>query len=357
MNLAWKELKYNKKNYILIELTIVLLIFMVIFLAGLTKGLEKASSSSLRKLPKEYFVLNKDAEGAIASSILSQELIDDLKSKDANGEAIAINRSYISTVGDSTKLDIAYFAIDTEGKLVPNVIEGSNKLEGNSILLSTRFKSKGVVLDDFIFDRVSEKYLKVVGFIADDEYSYTDVGYVSYETATILKKALNEKAELTYTTFITDNKDLVVQDDEEMKTKDEVINGLPGYSAQQKTIIMITWMLVLISASILGVFFYIITIQKKQQHGVMKALGMTNVEVSKVLVRQIVILSLIGVFIANVLSYLVSTILPEGLPFLVDYREILIVSVSFVAISIVSGLISVLRISKVDPLDIIGGVK
>ena len=36
--LAWKELFYGKKKYLLIELLITLLIFMVLFLSGLAEG-------------------------------------------------------------------------------------------------------------------------------------------------------------------------------------------------------------------------------------------------------------------------------------------------------------------------------
>lgn len=45
MRLAWKELKYNWKRYLLIEIIVVLMMFMVLFLSGLVQGLGRAVSS------------------------------------------------------------------------------------------------------------------------------------------------------------------------------------------------------------------------------------------------------------------------------------------------------------------------
>lgn len=357
MNLAWKEIKYNKKNYLLVEITLILLIFMVSFLSGLTFGLEKAASSAISHIEKSFFVLTEDAEGAIGTSSLSQEMVDELKKSDTDGEGIAISRGFIKTKDSDSKIDIAYFAVDKDSKLIPNV-EGKEKLlEENTVLLNSKFKDEGIKLNDEIIDSMSDKPLKVVGFIEDNSYNYTDVGYISLKTNENMKKEVNSRYVTTYSAFLTDKENIKLGDDEEVMTRDEIINKLPGYSAQQKTIIMITWVLVIISASILGVFFYIITIQKQQQFGVMKALGMTNFEVSKILIKQIFILSLLGVIIANAIAIGLSTIMPPGLPFLLKYDELAIISVAFVVVSMLSGLISMLKIAKVDPLTIIGGAR
>lgn len=359
MNLAWKEIKYSKKNYILVEVTLILLMFMVIFLSGLTHGLDKAASSALNNIPAKNFIVNSDSEGALASSNITNEQM--LKLKEELGEDVSellIHRSYITTVDSDTKVDIAYFGINMEENLNPEISEGEKLgLEKNTIVLDSKFKTENINLGDSIIDSASGEKLKVVGFISDNSYSYTGVGYVSLETLTDLKNKVNNNYKGSYTTLVTnkDIKDAFKSEDMLVKTKEEIINKLPGYEAQQGTIIMITWVLVIISAAILGVFFYIITIQKKQTYGVMKALGMRNLEITKILVTQILILAIIGVIIANIIAYGAALMLPPTLPYFVKYGELAIIIFAFIIISILSGLISIAKIAKVDPLITIGG--
>ncbi len=55
MNLVLKELIYNKKKYILIELIITLLVFMVLFLTGLVEGLGRLVISGIDNINADYF--------------------------------------------------------------------------------------------------------------------------------------------------------------------------------------------------------------------------------------------------------------------------------------------------------------
>ena len=74
MKLAWKELVYGKKKYLLIELLIVLLLFMVLFLSGLAEGLGRSVISGIDDMDADYFLLSDSAEGRITMSSLDPDV-------------------------------------------------------------------------------------------------------------------------------------------------------------------------------------------------------------------------------------------------------------------------------------------
>ncbi|MDE6567050.1 MAG: ABC transporter permease, partial [Lachnospiraceae bacterium] len=113
MKLAWKELVYGKKKYILIEVLIVLLMFMVLFLSGLAEGLGRAVISGIDNMDADYFLLSDSAENLITTSDLDIGVYEQLESQtDAELAVLDIQRMYLTRQDDSEKLNITYFAME-----------------------------------------------------------------------------------------------------------------------------------------------------------------------------------------------------------------------------------------------------
>lgn len=118
---------------------------------------------------------------------------------------------------------------------------------------------------------------------------------------------------------------------------------------------MILWVLVVISAAVLGVFFYVITIQKQKQFGVLKAIGMKMLELTRYIMSQVFILSILGVIIGNLIAIGMASMLPSSMPFALQIPMVIIISIVFVMISLFTSLVSIRKVAKVDPIVIIGG--
>ena len=96
-------------------------------------------------------------------------------------------------------------------------------------------------------------------------------------------------------------------------------------------------------------------IQKYKQFGVMKALGMGMNRLAAMVTSQVCVIAVFGAAAAALLTYLMSIAIPAAMPFYLKIGNVISVIAAFILISIAGGLISVLSISHVDPIKVIGG--
>lgn len=362
MKLAWKEIKHNTSKYLLIEILLILMIFMVVFLSGLANGLGWAITSSIEKTGADYFVISTDAEKLISISNIDKDMLKEVSKQTNNNIAnINIKMSNVNTISDETKLDITYFAIDPESFLSPEITEGDRLSQSSGeyqIVLDDTFKDQhNIAIGDVVEDSATGLSLKVVGFTHDESYSHSPVGFISSDTFTSLNQKVNPSYTERYNAIAVQGSDVenINIDGLEVLDKSTIINNLPGYSAEQLTIKMIIWILVVISAAVLGVFFYVITIQKQKQFGVLKAIGMKMGEITTYIVSQVLILSILGAAIGNALAIGMASMLPSTMPFALEIPSVIIISVVFIIISLITSLVSIMKVAKVDPIVIIGG--
>lgn len=357
MRLAWKELKYNWKKYLLVEIIVILMMFMVLFLSGLVKGLGRAVSSGVENMDADTFVLSDDAEKLITVSNLTQEQSDEIQ--DAYGDkatSIDIQRMYLVKDGDDEKIDVTYFAIDPDSFLNPDVYEGKKlTTEENTVVLDDDFASKGIQVGDTVEDSSSGIKMKVVGFTKDEMYGHISVAYISRDTYTSMMKEINPMYQDTVHAYAIQGKADKKIEGTISYDKADIIQALPGYQAEQMTITMVEWLLIVITAVIISIFFFVINLQKEKEFGVMKAIGIGMSTLVKYLISQVFLIATSGAVIAAALAFGMSHALPETMPFYLEGSQAVIVLIAFVLISIIGSLATIIRVAKIDPAEIIGG--
>lgn len=359
MNLGWKEIKHSKGKYVLIEGILLLMVFMVLFLSGLANGLARAVSASIETAEAPYFILSEDAEKLITISSIDSDILDEITEMTSNEIApFNLQRMNLNRIDDSTKLDVTYFAIGEDSFLNPTIIQGEGLTVGkNEIILDQSFKEYGITIGEVVEDSSTGIELTVVGFTKDAYYGHTSVGYISLDTYQQIRRELNPMYEASYHAVAVNGADVknISIKGYEVVSKDNVVENIPGYKAEQTTIQMILWVLVVVSAAILGVFFYVITIQKEKQFGVLKAIGMPMRKIVGLIVSQVMMLAGFSVVIGNVLTWAMSKMLPASMPFYLNGKHAILVSVAFLVVSFGCSLISTAKVAKVDPMISIGG--
>ena len=388
MKFAIKEILHGKKKFLLIEILIILMLFMVLFLSGLAEGLARAVSSAVDNMDAEYFILSDDAEELMTVSVLDhtklQEIYDILGDK---AEPLCIQRSYINS--SDKKLDIVYIAVRGDGFLAPDITEGKPlkiypeeispypifeadyadgiRFESIPVILNSGYKAEGIKVGDIITDSATGLQLMVAGFTEDRTYGHVGTGYISITAFQILKRESGQSFDgkvnaLAFRSGDYSESDLRLAMSKveaisgiEFIDKNELIESLPSYKAEQTTINMIVWVLVIISSAVVGVFYYIITLQKERQFGIMKAVGLSTKKVSATVLSGILIITISGALIANILTFAMAAALPDKMPFYLTVRTALLDTAVFIIVSLLAGLLSVKKAASADPVTIIGG--
>ena len=363
MKIAWNEITYQPKKFVLIEFLIATLMFMVVFLSGLTNGLAASVSAQIANYGPLPYVLSTDSDGVIPYSSVTS---DDIEALEAAGmrdyASLVIQRATITRVDDSNTLDITYFATDhnESNTLEPTLIDSDltiSDLGDNEVVLDSAFENEGIHIGDRVIDKISEQELTVVAFAKRANYGYSDIGFVSSQTFAAMRTVTVPSYEWQAQTVVTS--DEIAEDalPSHLMAADrqQVIDKIPGYKAQNLTLKVITWVLLVASSAILGVFFYILTLQKLRQFGVLKAIGMPMRTITYIQISQLTIISIIGVAIGLGLAASMAPFLPSTVPSIMTLADSVTVAISFVVTSILCGALSLLKIKKVDPIEVIGG--
>ncbi|MEY8349584.1 ABC transporter permease [Bacillus cereus] len=352
MFLALKELKQSKLRYGLIGTIMILLSFLVFMISGLANGLSHNSASSIIGMKAEKFVVSDDTEGKLLRSQIKKEDVDNVLAQVGEKEAVPmhITMSTFEKKGSSKKVDIAIFSGKQDSFIAPKVIEGkTSTLEDNEIVVDESAKEKGVALKDEIVDPISKKVFKVVGFTENQMFSHAPVAHMNEKALDSI--ALPHQKDYNVIALDTD-KDI---SNAKVVDKSEVLQSIPGHKEQQGTLTMIIAFLLVIAALLIGVFFYVITLQKTQQLGVLKAIGTKNSYLANSLVIQAIFLSGVSLVIGIGLILAVQTVLPASMPFLLTATMITQYAGIFIVISVLGTLISLYQVLKVDALEAIRG--
>ncbi|MEG0255388.1 ABC transporter permease [Vagococcus sp.] len=358
MFLAIKEMKYSKLRYTLIVGIIILISYAVFMLSGLANGLADEFKQVIVDWNSQAVVLSEDSNKNLAASQLTEKNLDDV---DANKKApISV---YNGAVGEKNKkVNITLFGTDSQAFLLPEMTDGDLFKEPNDIIISNNLAKEGYKIGDTIEMGSDNLKMKVVGIFPETFYTVTPVIYSSLEDAAKVKYGKNFKASSDgqpINAVVTNNSSTEVVTDAKPKLNviktDNFIESLPGYSAQNLTLNSMIYFLFFIVTAIIGIFMYVMTLQKTSIFGVMKAQGISSKFIINSIVKQSLMIGVIGIAIGFALGFGTSFILPDAMPFSVALNLWLIYSLILLLVTIIGSLFSIGTVTKVDPMKAIGG--
>ncbi|CAM3648149.1 ABC transporter permease [Aeromicrobium ponti] len=353
-SLSFKEMRFFKVRYLLISFILFFIAALVFIINGLANGLSMDNASSFKTMDAEAFFISSDAELRLDRSNIEIGKTQ-IESSSAKIQPAAIQMASLKG-DDNQKLDVTFLAINPGSYLEPIAIEGEALNGNNSMVVDSSLKNEGLKIGDVLEDERTGAIFKVSGFAEHQTYSHTPVVFISLDFWSGLT---NGKVSF----LALQEKDQLIQDkitkaaDGIWAEKEKVISGIPGYEAEQNSLFMMLSFLIVIAVFVLAAFFYIMTIQKKGQMGILKAIGAKTGFLIKSTLAQVLMLTVISIGAAIGFTWLAGLLLPPNIPFVFDIVQIIKYAAILCMVSLFGSLISSINIIKADPIQAMGRVE
>lgn len=372
MYLALREMRHAKLRFALIVTIMLLVSFLVLFVTGLARGLAYDTTSALETMKADHFVLEKGSDSRFARSVLSAKELDAARQVVGAEQAtpLAVRMGTVSLNGTETKKDVTLFTVDPAGRLAPKPLEGQalgSEADGR-VLVDKKMKASGVELGSVLKDQATGLSWTVAGFVDQASYSHAPVVFLNQADGAKLSAAYGAKtagsagSETAYNVIAVqasaDQAKALAEkiSGTEVITKQAAIKAIPGYKEEQQSLNMMIAFLYVIAAFVLAVFFYVMTLQKTGQFGILKAIGSRTGYLASGLVAQVLLLSVGSTAVSLALVRLMMQALPETMPFRLSPGVMGFTAGAFILVALAGSLLSVVKVARTDALDAIGRV-
>lgn len=357
----------------MIVIIFVLLAWLVFILSGLGNGLSTLAASTFKTMKADYVIFEEGSQSSMSKSLLSEQLIAEVEHLPNVSAASPMGSTMATALKEKSsknedKLNIAIIGINPGSFLEPSVVEGKalSSDNPNGVIVNSTMKEEGYNIGDtFQLDGTMES-LTIIGFVENQTYNHVASVFTpmsKWRKVAFAAPGSDKGITGPVNAIMLQGKDIDPQVIDGMLTstdtvtRAEAVQGMPGYKEENGTIFMMLAFLLAISAFVLGVFFYVMTMQKTNQFGIMKAIGASNRFLSKAIVSQVFVLSLTSIIVGILLTYGTAAIMPKGMPFKLETSLVVIYSVVLLIIALLSSMVSVRKITKIDPLKALGRVE
>ncbi len=349
MFLAWNEIRRNKLKFGLIIGVLTMISYLLFLLSGLANGLINMNKEGIDKWQADAIVLNKDANQTVQQSVFNKKDIENKYKKQATlkqtGEIVSNGHQ---------KDNVLVFGVEKSSFLVPSLIEGHKATKDNEVLADETLKNKGFKIGDTLSLSQSDEKLHIVGFTESAKYNASPVIFTNDATIAKINPRLTGDKINAVVVRDTNWKDKKLNQELEAVSINDFIENLPGYKPQNLTLNFMISFLFVISATVIGIFLYVMTLQKTSLFGILKAQGFTHGYLANVVISQTLILALFGTAFGLLLTGVTGAFLPDAVPVKFDVLTLLVFAIVLMIVSVLGSLFSILTIRKIDPLKAIG---
>jgi putative ABC transport system permease protein len=341
---------------------IALAVFLMSFLLSLYQGWRLSVGRFVDHVNADVWVARQGTtDFLLAASFLPADMGDKLAgiSGVERVDSLIVAPRKVKIDGTLQGLHLVGYQLGAAGG-PPGIAKGKQQPGPDEIIVDEAFKRKsGVNIGDEI--KVGDHSLKVVGISTGGNLIFSQVGFMSIETA---RSALGMDG---LTTFYLIHLEKGAKADAVTRAVDGQITGVNAFSRQEfaaatrdgilRNVVPILFVVLALAAvvgvAITGLTIYNAVVEKQREFGILKALGFTNRYLFRLVLEQSLATGALGFSLGAVSTVIAASLVPNVVPqfvTLIRLQDIGLVLGATLLMSIVAAVLPVRRIANVDPV-------
>jgi putative ABC transport system permease protein len=368
MFLAMREIRRGLVRFSLLALAIGLLLFLVLFQQALQDGLLTSFVGALRNQSAPVLAYSVDGQRTLQGSVIGPELERAIVAVDGVEDHNRLAQGTFTTrIDDAEPTDASIIGTDGPLGQPATIAQGrrpaaSGEAVGNSADFAVGDTVR-VLADEPLT-------LTVVGLADDVQLSVTPTLFTDLATYEAAVRAVNPDATavppsalaLAPAGGVTPD-DLARRvnaavPDADAVTRQEAADTTPGVAQVRRSFRVIFALYGLVVPLVTGLFFLIVTLQKRRSLTLLRAIGGRPAVLTRALLVQVAVVTVIGLAVGTALIIPLGGRRIGGLVLRLDVATVLAWSALFLVLALVGALASLRRVLQVDPLEAtnVGGV-
>ncbi|MER6630922.1 FtsX-like permease family protein [Streptomyces sp. NPDC000987] len=368
MFLAMRDLRFARGRFALVGAVVALIAVLGVILSGLASGLADAGISSLRALPVTHLAFSKSASGELFSrSTVTRETWQAWADRPGvrKAEPLGQQLAHAQLARGHKQLDLAVFGVRPNGFLAPKPSSGASlSSRPDGILISQEIADDGVKIGDRLTVGGADTEFTVVGTIGHASFGHVGVVYaplplwqkLHYGLPGPLPAAATDQA--TAVALQLSSGADVAAIDRKLGThttdKTGAFAASPGYTAESSTMSLIRGFLYAISALVVGSFFTVWTIQRRQEIALLKAIGASTGYILRDALIQAAAVLTAATAAGTAVGLALGGAMNGSAPFALKPDQVTMAAVLLIVLGLAGAAVAVRRITKVQALTALG---
>ncbi len=353
---------------------VALSVFLIGILLALFRGWSQQVGSFVERVPADLWVASDGTtDFSAAASILPDGLGRQLSllPEVTNVSPLIVRPMEMSRSHESAKntFDVQLVGYDPSigigGPL--KVVQGKSPPGPDEIVVDEEMnKRHGVQIGDRLVR--GTKSLTVVGFAAGGDFVYTQVSFVTLDTAIDLL-SLDPKGQRTFFAITLEDpsqRDLFAHR-LELSTPDvKFINGADFAQATRDRILgnilpsrsVVLIVAFIVGLAVAGLTIYTATVEKSREYGILKAEGFTNPFLYRVVFEQSIITGILGFLLGAGLTFVVAPFAQDSVPqfvVFIRWQDVMMIAGATLVMAVLAAYIPIRRLTNIDPVTVFKG--